>query len=160
MGGHRLTGPYWANFIGSVVANGEQEIELWGIGFREFVPTFAAIAARWNVRDLKLAQCFGAHFSCRVTASAISGELWASLEVHDPLSHDRTRRVPRTEEQDVVMGVHLRRQLQQVGEQQDCSAFGFTALTKALRNLPSTCGAKASTSMLCPERKSRASSKR
>ena len=49
---------------------------------------------------------------------------------------------------------------QQVGPQQDSFCRGFTARTNALMNLPSTCGAIASTSTFWPERNSRASSMR
>lgn len=88
MGGHRLSGPHWANLIGGVIANGKDEIKFGCVGFRKFLPTLAAIATRWKVGVFKLPQCLLAYPSCRMTASAVSGELRVSLEVHDPLSHD------------------------------------------------------------------------
>jgi hypothetical protein len=53
MGSHGMSEPHWANLIGGVVANCEDEIEFGCVGFREFVQTLAAKAARWNVGDFK-----------------------------------------------------------------------------------------------------------
>src|SRR3974390_3535852 len=96
---HRLPRPYRTDFFRSVVTDSENEIELRRVRFREFVPTLASKAAYRDVREFKLVQCLRAHFSRRIASSTISSELRASLEVHDPLSHDRPRRVARTEEQ-------------------------------------------------------------
>src|SRR5262249_32590089 len=106
MGGHRLSGTHWTNLIGGVIANSKDEIELGRVRFREFLPTFAAKTTHWNVGDFKLPQSLWAHSARRVTARTVRGKLRATLEVHDPLSHDRTRRVTRTQEQHVVMWLH------------------------------------------------------
>ncbi len=154
---NRLSGPDWANFVCCVVTNRENKVQLRGVRFREFVPTFAAKPICRNVCDLKLSQCFWSDLSCRMASSTVSRELGSPLEVHDPLSHDRPRRVACTQKQHVEMWFHGQTQLQQVGAQH-AFALGFTALANALKNLPSTCGARVSTSMFCPDRNSRASS--
>lgn len=53
---HRLPRPHGANLIGSIVTDGENEIELRSVWLREFIPTLAPKAASRNVCDLKLAQ--------------------------------------------------------------------------------------------------------
>src|SRR6266404_4299478 len=52
MGGHRLTGPDGANFLGGVVADREYEIELRCSGLSELVPIFAAQVSGRQSRNL------------------------------------------------------------------------------------------------------------
>src|SRR5581483_7014979 len=98
-----------------------------------------------------------------MAACAIRDEVGRALVIHDRLSHDRARRIARTQKKHVV--VSLRHgctiQLQQVGPQHELfSAIGFTPRMKALKTLPSTCGAIFSTSIPCPARNTLASSAR
>jgi hypothetical protein len=63
--------------------------------------------------------------------------------------------------QDIACGPSSQFHLQQAGAQHASTVLllvGFTARTKALMNLPSTCGARASTSTPFPDRNSLASS--
>ena len=58
MGGHRLSGPDWADLFRCVVANRENKIELGRAGQREFIPCLAAQTLGWQVRHFELSQCF------------------------------------------------------------------------------------------------------
>jgi hypothetical protein len=40
-----VTGPVWASFASGVVANGEDEVHVWGVGGAELVPALASQAA-------------------------------------------------------------------------------------------------------------------
>src|SRR5579863_6079262 len=90
---HRLPGPHRANLIGSIVTDGENEIELRSLWLREFIPTLASKTASRNVCDLKLAQRLRTHLAGWMAPRTISRELRSPLKVHDPVSHDRPRRV-------------------------------------------------------------------
>src|SRR5450830_27641 len=50
----RLARPDWTNFAGSVVADGNDEIHLWCIWRRKFVPAFAAQLFQWIAGALDL----------------------------------------------------------------------------------------------------------
>src|SRR5579862_1155146 len=87
----------------------------------------------------------------RLRPGALDGEGGSGVVTEQPLGHLAAGRVSRAEDQDARRGDHA----QHPGAQHDA---GFDARMNALMNLPSTCGAIASTSMPCPERKARASS--
>lgn len=153
---HRLPGPHRTDLVRGVVTNCENEVKLRGPRCRKLVPTLAPKPRCRNACDFKLVQCFRAYPSRRMASRAVSRELRSALEVHDPFGHDRPRRIARAQKQNVVMRLHLANsQSQQLGPQH---SFGFTARTKALMILPSTCGAIALTSMFWSARNSRASS--
>src|SRR5437764_13211210 len=98
-----------------------------------------------------------------MAACAIRGEMGRALVTHDRLSHDGSRRIPRTQKKHVVLSLRHAgtTQLQQPGPQHAVfSAAGLTPRMNALNTFPSTWGAIVSTSIPCPARNTLASSAR
>src|ERR1700722_13030657 len=50
---HGLSGPYWANLAGGVVADGEDKVDRRRVPRRELVPALAAKAFRWQIHAFK-----------------------------------------------------------------------------------------------------------
>src|SRR5207249_11755474 len=59
-------------------------------------------------RHLNLLERLQAHNSGRVASRAVSREKRLPLAVENRLGHDRTRRIPRAQEQNVVSTLHCR----------------------------------------------------
>src|ERR1700730_7465539 len=51
--GHRLSRPQRTGLLGSLIADGKDEVHFWRAGAREFVPTLAAQACSGHVRQIK-----------------------------------------------------------------------------------------------------------
>src|SRR5258708_9253277 len=105
--GHRMSRPHRAGFPGGVVANREHEVHLGSAGPRKFFPAFTAQAERGYASPLQLLQSFGTNRSRGMTSSAIGREGRLSLVIQDRLPHDRTRRIPRAQEQNIVVTFHV-----------------------------------------------------
>src|ERR1700722_5615472 len=100
----------------------------------------------------------------RMAPRAVGGEPRLSFVAQDSFRQDRSRPIPGAEKKHVVTSSHRDHSCaaQQDDPQQGCSAplfatAGFFARMNALTNLPSTCGAIASTSIPCAVRNCRAS---
>jgi hypothetical protein len=145
--------PYRANFIRCVVAHSENEVHCRCIKGRKFVPRLTSQARCRYACGLEFPQRLWSYPSRWMTSRAVRSESPSGPSIRNRFGHDRTGRVASAKKEDVVVTRHW----QHVGLQH---GFGFTARTNALKNLPSTCGAIASTSMFCPVRNSRASSTR
>src|SRR5271154_1739026 len=98
-----------------------------------------------------------------MTASAVRGECISPFVFENSFGHDGAGGVTSAKKEDVVMRrVHiilcaaLISGVQHPGAQH--GAVGFVARMKALRNLPSTCGAISSTAIPASVRNTRASS--
>ena len=98
---HRLPRPKGAGFVRRIVANGENEIHLGGIGTRELVPRFRPEAADVVVELLEHFDSIRIDPPARLTTGRISLEAILAEFVHHALCNDRSRRVMRAEEQDV-----------------------------------------------------------
>src|SRR6266403_1238048 len=105
--GHGLSRPDRASFLGGIVANREDKLHLGSVGAREFIPPLAAQAGCGNASLLKLLQRFGMHPPRGMTSGAVGGEDRLSFVVEDRFGHDGTRRVSRTQKQNVVVSFHL-----------------------------------------------------
>ena len=159
MRGHRLGSrslrvgePNGTHFFGGVVTNSENEIQLRRGRPGELVPTLAAQIVGRNMCSLKSRQCLRSNHPRRMTSRTISHKARLAFKVENGFSHNRPRRIPGAQKQNVVMGRHGRDssqafadEPQQPGSQQ--SLFGLVARRNALANLPSTSAAIASTSM-------------
>jgi hypothetical protein len=107
MRGHWSAGPHGTNFVRSVVANREHKIDVRRPSFRELIPTFAAHALCWQARHLELLDRLGSHPSSRLTPRAVRGEIRPAFSVQDGLGHNRPRRIPSAQKQNVVQSLHL-----------------------------------------------------
>ena len=87
MGGHRLTGPNRAYFLGRVIADCENKIEFRCTWRGELIPILASQAVRGQVGKFELMQRLGANTSRGMTSGAICSEVWSSLTVHDGFGH-------------------------------------------------------------------------
>ena len=101
-----MSRPGRADFLGSVVANREDELHLGSAGTREFIPALAAQADCGNARQFKLLQRFGMHRPRGMTFCAVGGEDRLSFVLEDRFGQDGTRRVTRAQEQNVVVSFH------------------------------------------------------
>src|SRR3984893_19536844 len=101
-----MSRPDRAGFFGGVFANREDKLHLGSAGPREFIPALAAQADCGNPRQFKLLQRFGMHRPRGMTSRAVGGEDRLSFVVEDCFGHDGTRRVTRTQEQNVVVSFH------------------------------------------------------
>ena len=81
MPGHRLTRPNRAHFFGGVIANRENEIELWSSGFCELIPVLTSHPAGRQSSNLQLPQCLWVNTPSGVTSCAVSSEIRESLFV-------------------------------------------------------------------------------
>ena len=63
MGRHWVPRPYWADFTGRVIADGEDEVEFGSVWCREFIPGLASQTANRDMRGLQLPQGFRTHRS-------------------------------------------------------------------------------------------------
>jgi len=99
---------------------------------------------------------FGAD-AARVRAGAFDLEAVSGIVAQKTFRHRAAGGVSCAENEDSSFLRHGS-QAQQPGAQHGVAAFGLRARMKALKNLPSTCGAMRSTSTPCPVRKARASS--
>src|SRR5439155_3995054 len=106
MCGHRLPRPYRADFFRRIVTDGKNEIELRRVRLGEFVPALAAQALGRKACSLEPAERLRPNFPRRMAAGAIRRESGFAFEVENGLGHDRSRRISRTEKQDVVVVFH------------------------------------------------------
>src|ERR1019366_7608169 len=105
--GHGLSRPQRAGFLGGVVANREDEVQLGSAGSPEFVPALTTQAGCGHASQLKLFQPFGTNRPRGMTSCAVGREHRLSFVVEDRFGHDGTRRVSRAKEQNVVMSFHV-----------------------------------------------------
>jgi len=131
VGRHRLAGPHRADFLGCIVADRKDEIELRRAGPRELVPTLAAKAIGRKMRKFQLFQRLGPHGSCWLATSAKRNEIRPTLPIQNGFGHDGPRGVSGAEKQNVVAVV-------QGGDHDYRPAAGLRARMKALANLSST----------------------
>src|SRR5260370_6241123 len=101
--GHGVSRPDRAGFLGGVVANGEDEVQLGSAGARKFVPAFTAQAGRGDASFLKLLQRFGTNRPRAMTSGAVGGEDWLSFVVDDRFPPDGARRICPTQRQKRVV---------------------------------------------------------
>ena len=154
MCGYRMSRPYRAGFFRCTVTDRENEVNSRSIRFCKLLPRLATESLRRDMSRIELFQCFLSHYPRRMAPCAVSNESRSALRVHNAFRHYRTSGIARTKKEHVVVSF---RHWQQAGVQHDLS-WGLTARTNALINLPSTCGAMASTSMFWSARNCRASS--
>src|SRR5579862_6252168 len=98
MGRHRLAGPDRADFLGGVVADGEDEVHLRSAGAGEFLPAFASQPRGGYVRALQLLYRLGMHESGRMAAGAVSRGIGTAPVVENCFREDRARGIPGAEE--------------------------------------------------------------
>src|SRR5450631_2755393 len=106
VGGHRLARPHRADFVRCIVTNGENEIEPGGVRLGELFPALTAQASRGQVSHFQLPQSLGADCSRGMAPGAVRGEIRLALLIRDGFGHDRTRRVPGAQKQNVVVSLH------------------------------------------------------
>jgi hypothetical protein len=104
----RLAGPDRANFFGRVIAHRENKIELGRARPREFVPVFAPRASRGQTRNFKLPQRLRTNSPCCMAPRALRGEIRPAFAIHNRLGHDRARRIPGAQKQNVIVPLHRR----------------------------------------------------
>src|SRR5258708_17066478 len=105
---HWLAWPDGTHLLGRVVANGEDKVHLRRPGLCELFPVLASQTLRRQVCLLNQFERLRAHNSRRVTSRAVSCEEVLALTVENCLGHDGTRRIPRAQEQNVVVRLHAR----------------------------------------------------
>src|ERR1039458_2755507 len=86
--GHRLPRPDRADFFGSVVTDGKHEVQVRGVGLREFVPILATCVTGWQFRDFELAKRSGVNNPLRVAACAVSRKVRKAFTVEYRFGHD------------------------------------------------------------------------
>ena len=106
MRGDGLAGPGGADFLCSVVAQGEDEIHFGRAGICEFGPTFAAKSLGGQMGTFELAQSSGMYKSARVATCAMRGEGRPSFLAEDRFGHDGAGRIPGTEKEHVILRRH------------------------------------------------------
>src|SRR5213075_1604267 len=102
MGGHGLARPYRTDLAGRVVANRDDEIELWGARLGELVPILAAQAVGRHPVLLQQLQRERIHSARGMRASTESAEATSTHLAQEGHRHAATGGVPGAEEQDVV----------------------------------------------------------
>jgi len=130
VGRHRLAGPHRADFLGCVVTNSKDEIELRRARPRELAPILTAKAIGRKMHEFQLFQRFGPHGSCWLATSAKRNEIRPTLPIQNGFGHDGPRGVSGAEKQNVVAVLG--------GSHDYRLAAGFRARMKALANLSST----------------------
>src|SRR5271157_3684522 len=90
--GHGLSRPQWTGFLGGIVANREDKMQVGSAGARKFIPTLTAQAGRRYASFLNLLQRFGTNRPRGMTPGAVGREGRLALVVEDRLGHDGTRR--------------------------------------------------------------------
>src|SRR5208283_1635420 len=103
VGGHGLTWPDRAYFVGSIVANREHEVQMRRVGLCKLVPALAAQPLRGEVSPLQLRQSLWSDRPRWVTARAVGREGRPSSVVQNGFSHDRPGGISRTQEKNVAM---------------------------------------------------------
>ena len=129
--GDRLAGPDGTNLAGSVVAYGENEIELRRPGLGEFVPSLAAAdPCRGNFAAFQRRNAGGMNRARSVASRAVSRKIWAPLLIQDRLRHDRACGISRAQKQNVVAPLHSRSSLLFSCSSSDRSTLHLSARAK------------------------------
>src|SRR5258705_607775 len=100
---HRLTGPDRTDFVGRVVTDGKNEIQFGSTRLREFIPTLASQSLGWDTRGFEAIDRLRPHRAGWMTSCAVGAKPGFAGEVKNRLGHDRARRVPGAEKENVVM---------------------------------------------------------
>src|SRR6202040_3521114 len=103
---HWLSGPNRADLFCRVVADRKDKVHLRCSGQRELVPSFAPQPGYRKFRGFDLANRRGMHGAFRLASGAKRSEIWETLSIQDGFGHDRPRRVPRAQKQNVVATLH------------------------------------------------------
>src|SRR5262249_2791445 len=106
--GHRLARPQGTGLAGRVVAYREHEVQGRSARLSELVPALRAQAFGLELLSLQQLQRERIYFAGRMAAGAECTEAAGARSVQIGLGEDRSRRVARAEEQDVVQpGCHF-----------------------------------------------------
>lgn len=100
--GHRLARPHRAHLAGSVVADGEHEVERGCAGLCELTPAFAAKAIGRDAQGLQRRACEWIDRAARVTACRVRDEASARDVVQQAFGQDGAGRVAGADEEHVV----------------------------------------------------------
>src|ERR1700726_896600 len=93
MRGHRLTGPHRTGLVSRVVANGEHEIELGGVGPGKLAPAFRSQVAYVEIQFAQQIDRVPVDLSLRLAPCGECPKNASAGPIEDSFRQDRPRRV-------------------------------------------------------------------
>jgi hypothetical protein len=90
----RLARPNRANFLGGIVANRKDRIQLWRAGLSKFIPTLAAQPGGGKTSRLQQPGSVRIDAAARVAAGAVSREVGLAFLVQDGLAMRERKELP------------------------------------------------------------------